>query len=144
MAIGAVASKAIPYLGKHFWKWIIPAMLVGQEGLSQYGKAGERGIAREEIALQKLMGEASAEATKKVTKESQKRAKEYTEMLLKEKRRESEAAREQELMSQFQASQDRQMALILQAVQAMSQGAGVSQANTGGGGGMLGLVRSNL
>lgn len=136
------AAAIIPYLSKNFWKWIIPAMFIGQEGLTQYGKAGERGLAREEIALQKLMAEASAEATKRATKESQKRAEKYTETLLKARREEQQMAKEQQLMESFTASQDRQMALILRAVQAMSQGAGVQQSNAGGG--MLGLMRSNL
>src|SRR4030042_2772303 len=117
LAKGPGMLKAL-YTSKAFWPLLTAGLFTGQEALSQVGKAGERGVAREQIAAQKLMAEAAAEASKMGYKESQKHTKEYTETLMKARREEVKMAKEQELLQSFTASQDRQMALVLQAVQA--------------------------
>lgn len=112
-------------------------------GLGQIGKYGERGLAREQIAMGERVGKAEAKATLKLTRESEKRTKEYMERLLREKRTERISERETALMQSFMGSQDRQMALILQAMQGISQTPYAPQTRQPGGG-MVGLMRSNL
>jgi len=116
---------------------------VASMGLSQIGKYGERGLAREQIAAEERVGKAKEKATLKLTRESEKRAKEYMERFLREKRTERISERETALMQSFVGSQDRQMALILQAIQGMSQTPYAPQMRRPGGG-MVGLMRSNL
>ena len=112
-------------------------------GLGQIGKYGERGLAREQIAAEERIGKAEQKATLKLTRETEKRSKEYIERLLREQRSERISQRETSLMQSFVGSQDRQMALILQAMQGITQ---TPYAPQGGqpGGGMVGLLRSNL
>ena len=112
-------------------------------GLGQIGKYGERGLAREQIAAEERVGKAEQTATLKLTRESEKRSKEYIERLLREQRSERISQRETSLMQSFMGSQDRQMALILQAMQGISQTPYAPQGNQPGGG-MVGLLRSNL
>ena len=116
---------------------------VGGAGLGQIGKYGERGLAREQIAAGERVGKAEAKATLKLTRESEKRTREYIERMLRERRTERISERETSLMQSFVGSQDRQMALILQAMQGIAQ---TPYAPQGGqpGGGMVGLLRSNL
>lgn len=147
MPVAAAIAPAVSALkalmaSKYFWHLLIGGGLLGKETLTQLGKAGERGIAREQIALQQFLGEGQIGATKRATEESRKRAKEYTEMLLKTRREEKGEAREQDLMQMFLASQDRRMAMLMQAIQGLSQTRPRYSASPGGG--MLGLMRSNL
>jgi len=112
-------------------------------GLGQIGKYGERGLAREKIAAGERIGKAEAKATLKLTRESEKRTKEYIERMLRERRTERISERETALMQSFVGSQDRQMALILQAMQGISKTPYAPQMGQQGGG-MVGLLRSNL
>lgn len=112
-------------------------------GLGQIGKYGERQLKREEIAAGERIGKAQTKATLKLTRESEKRAKEYIERILRDKRTERISGRETALMQSFVGSQDRQMALILQAMQGISQTPYAPQSGRPGGG-MVGLLRSNL
>lgn len=112
-------------------------------GLGEIGKYGERGLAREQISAEERVGKAKQKATLKLTRESEKRTKEYMERLLREKRTERISERETALMQSFVGSQDRQMALILQAMQGISQTPYAPQMKQSGGG-MVGLLRSNL
>jgi len=116
---------------------------VASMGLGQLGKWGERQLTREQISAEERVGKAKAEATQKLTRESEKRTKEYIERLLREKRTERISERETALMQSFVGSQDRQMALILQAMQGIAQTPYASQMKRPGGG-MMGLLRSNL
>ena len=144
-ALGAGAIK-IPaalkalFASKHFITALLGAGYLTSTGLQAYGQAGERGLAREQLGLQAALGKASAEATKRGVKESRARTKVYIDALLKAKKEEAKEVRETEALRSFTASQDRQMALVIQAVQAMSQrqmGASIQAP----GGGMLGLMR---
>ncbi len=116
---------------------------VASMGLGQIGEHAERGLKREQFAVEERIGKAEQKATLKLTRESEKRSKEYIERLLREQRSERISERETALMQSFVGSQDRQMALILQAMQGIAQ---TPYAPQGGqpGGGMVGLLRSNL
>ena len=74
-------------------------------------------------------------------KESRARTKEYMAALLKSKREDKREAREFASMQSFQQSQDRQVAMVMQAIQSIGQQRTAAQ-NTGPGVGMLGLLRS--
>jgi hypothetical protein len=143
MAIAAIpaALRAIT-ASKYFWPLLISGGFLGQTALSEVGKAGERGVAREQLRVQELLGTERGKAARRATEEARDKAKEYTKMtmeLLKESRKES---RESELMQSFLQSQDRQAALLMSAIQAISQRPQYRAAPTGGG--MLGLMRGNL
>ncbi len=127
------------YGSKHFLTALIGAGYLGSTAVGAYGQAGERGLTREQMRLQGIMGKASAEATKRGVKESRANTKKYIAALLKAQREERRETRDIESMRSFTASQDRQMALVLQAVQAIGQ----KQPGTGGGG-MLGLMRGGF
>lgn len=112
-------------------------------GLGQIGQYGGRQLRREEIAVGERVGKAQAKATLKLTRESEKRTKEYVERMLREKRTERISERETALMQSFVGSQDRQMALILQAMQGISQTPYAPQTGRAGGG-MVGLLRGGF
>lgn len=153
LAVGAAA--ALPYLLKipkyakmlYKSKNLIPLLLgggyLGSELLGAAGQAGERGLAREQIGLQTQMGKASAEATKRSVKESRARTKEYMKTLLKTKREDVKEARDLQALQSYTQSQDRQMALVIQAMQALSQKQG-GAATAAPGGGMLGLMEGGF
>lgn len=119
-------------------------MGVASMGLGQIGEYGKRGLAREQISAEERVGKAKQKAELKLTREAEKRTKEYIERMLRERRSERISERETALMQSFVGSQDRQMALILQAMQGISQTPYAPQARQSGGGGMVGLLRSNL
>lgn len=149
LPVAAAAASKLPALLKAFYasKHFIPALLgagyLGSTAVGAYGQAGERGLAREQIELQKILGGASAEATKRTVKESRARAKEYTAALLKAKKEERKEAREFAALQSFTESQNRQMALVIQAIQAMSQRQ-MGAATQSPGAGMLGLMRGGF
>jgi len=131
------------YASKHFIPALLGAGYLGSTAVGAMGQAGERGLAREQLRLQELMGKASAEATERGVKESRARTKEYMETLLKMRKEEKKEARELAALQSFQQSQDRQMALIIQAIQTMGQrqmGAATQAPGTG----MLGLMRGGF
>lgn len=136
------ALKAL-YGSKHFLTALLGAGYFGSLGVEAYGKAGERGLAREQIGLQAQVGRASAEATKRTVKESRARTKEYISALLKAKKEEKKEAREFAALESFTQSQNRQMALIMQAVQALSRRP-MGASTQAPGAGMLGLVRGDF
>jgi len=138
---GLAVGKALPFISKHLLSLLIGGGIIGGQALGEIGRSGERKLARGQMELEATLAKSSAEAGKKATAESRARAKEYTEQLLKAKREERRESRDIAAMESFTQSQDRQMALILQAIQAMSakpMGAGTQAP---GGGGMLGLMR---
>ena len=150
--VAAGAASALPYLLKipkyakmlYKSKNFIPALLgagyLGSTAVDAMGQAGERGLTREQMKLQTLLQKASAEGTKMSVKQSEAKTKAYIEATLKAKAEEARQARDMEAMRSFTQSQDRQMALVIQAVQAMSQKQmGASTQSPGGG--MLGLMR---
>lgn len=147
LAVGAAAGAALKiptalkalYASKHFIPALLGAGYLGSTAVGAYGQAGERGLTREQMRIQTLMGKASAEATKMTVKESRAKAKEYMKATMKLIREERKEARDIEALQSFQASQDRQMALVLQAVQAMGQ-----RQPGSGGAGMLGLMRGGF
>ena len=108
-------------------------------GFGAYEGAGERGLSREQMRLQTLLGKSSAEATKLTVKESRARTKEYMKTMMKMKMEDRKEAREMASIQSFQQSQDRQMALVLQAMQAIGQQRASAR---GSGVGRLGLMRS--
>ena len=113
--IAGVATKA--YKSKHFWPGVVGAGFVGQTGLTELGRAGERKLTKEQMELQNLLGASSAEATKKLTEESKAKTKEYVKALLAAKRDERDKELDRTMMESFMSSQDRQMAMAMQAIQ---------------------------
>ena len=155
-AIAAGAGiAALPYLMKipkyakmlYKSKNFIPALLgagyFGSMGLEAMGQAGERGLTREQLRLQTLMQKASAEATKKGVKESRTKTKEYIKALMKAKREEAKEARELAAMQSFTESQNRQMAMVIQAMQVMG-GRQMGAATQSPGAGMVGLMKGGF
>lgn len=154
MAIGAAlaAGKATGavwpllkafYASKHFLPALLGAGYLGSTAVGAYGQAGERGLTREQMGLQTLMGKASMKATERAVKESRARTKEYMKTLLKTKKEERKEAREFAALESFTQSQNRQMALIIQAIQALSQRQ-MGAATQAPGAGMVGLMRGEF
>lgn len=142
-AVGAAmkipaALKAF-YGSKHFLTALLGGGYLIGKGTEAYGQAGERGLTREQLRLQTLLGTASAEATKRGVKESRAKTKEYMKTVTKMIREERREARDIAAMQSFQQSQDRQIALVIQAVQAMGQRQPGSS-----GAGILGLMRGGF
>jgi hypothetical protein len=108
---------------------LLIAQLVLGKGLDVLGAKGDRDIARKQIEMQERMAKLTAEAAKKATIESQARSESYMRQ-----------TQENALMQQYQNSQDQQMALLLQAMQGMSNTPRPSYPS----GGMVGLMRSAL
>ena len=154
IAAGAGAA-ALPYLlkipkyakmlykSKHFIPALLGAGYLGSTAVGAVGQAGERGLTREQMRLQALMGKASAEATKRGVKESRTRTKEYIKALLVAKKEDVKERREFAALQSFTQSQDRQMALVIQAIQTMGQRQG-GAATQAPGAGMLGLMRGGF
>jgi len=117
--IPGIAKKV--YASKHFLPAAGIGAFAGSEVLGQLGAAGDRGTAREQIQLQKAIALMQAEGTKKATKESRKSTKEYLKEVTKIRQQEMQAARESEMLQNFLSSQDRQAAVIMQAMQGLSQ-----------------------
>ena len=136
------ALKAL-YGSKHFLTALLGAGYLTSTGVGAYGQAGERGLTREQMRLQTLMGKASAEATERTVKESRTRTKEYMKTLLKAKKEERKEAREFAALESFTQSQNRQMALVIQAIQTMSQRQ-MGAATQAPGAGMVGLMRGGF
>lgn len=138
---GKAAGTALPFISKHLLSLLIGGGILGSQVLGEVGRGGERKLARGQMELQTKLAETSVEAGKRATKESRARAKEYTEQLLKAKREERTQMRDIAAMEAFTQSQDRQMALILQAMQAISARPGGASTQVPSGGGMLGIMR---
>lgn len=136
------ALKAL-YASKHFIPALLGAGYLGSMGVEAVGQAGERGLTREQMRLQALMGKASAVATERGVKESRARTKEYIAALLKAKKEEAKETRELAALQSFTESQNRQMALVIQAIQTMSQRQ-MGASTQGPGAGMLGLMRGGF
>jgi len=137
---GKAAGTALPWISKHLLTLLIGGGILGSQALGEVERGGERKLSRERMLLEAKLAESSAEAGKKATVESRRRTKEYTDQLLKLKREERAEAMDVAAMQSFSQSQYRQMALLMQAVQAMSaRPAGASTQAPGGG--MLGILR---
>ena len=135
---GAKYGKAA-YKSKRFVPGLGYGFLGGSMLLGAAGQRGERGLTKEQLKLQTLMQKASAEASEMMVKESRAKTKEYMKTLIKSKKEEAREIRDIEAMRSFTASQDRQVALVLQAVQAIGQ-----RQPGRGGAGMLGLMRGGF
>ena len=142
------AAAVLPILSKmiaspHFWKVLVPTLFAGQTVLSEVGKAGERGVAKKQIDLQRLLGESQITASKRATEESRERAKEYTKLLLEDRKESRKEAKEQELMQMFMEGQNQRMALLMSAIQGISQ-TKPQYSPMASQGGMVGLMRSRM
>ncbi len=138
LGIGKAAYKS-----KYLLHGLGYGALGGSMLLGAAGQAGERGLSREQLRLQGVMGMASAEATKRGVKESRARTKEYIKALLKAKKEDVKERREFAALQSFTQSQDRQMALVIQAIQTLSQRqAGASTQAPGAG--MVGLMKGGF
>lgn len=135
-------AKAL-YGSKHFLTALLGGGYLVGKGAEVYGQAGERGLAREQMGLQAVMGKASAEATKRGVKESRTRTKEYIKALLKAKKEDVKERREFAALQSFTQSQDRQMALVIQAIQTMSQRQ-MGASTQAPGAGMVGLMKGGF
>lgn len=154
-AIAAGAAAALPillkipkyakmlYKSKNFIPALLGAGYLSSTALEAAGQAGERGLTREQLKLQTLLGKATAEATKRSVTESRTNTQKYIDALLKAKADEAKEARDVETMRSFTQSQDRQMALVIQAMQTMNQRQ-MGSSTQASGGGMLGLMRGGF
>jgi len=138
LGIGKAAYKS-----KYLLHGLGYGALGGSMLLGAAGQAGERGLTREQMRLQTLLGKASAEATERTVKESRARTKEYIKALMKAKKEEAKETREMAAMQSFTESQNRQMALVIQAVQVLSQRQ-MGAATQAPGAGMVGLMRGSF
>ena len=123
---------------KHFITGLISAGFLGQTALTQAGKSGDRKVAKEELELRKLLGLNQADVTKRMTEESRANTQKYTETLLKARKEDKKEAREAELMESFTGSQDRQTAMLMQAVSGVAQARPTAPRASSG---MVGLMR---
>ncbi len=104
LAAGSLLSK-LPsalkgiYNSKHFLSLLLGGGFLGSTALSEAGKAGERGLSREQIALQKMMADAQAKASERGTKEARRNTEKYMAQLLKIRTSEKREARESEMRS---------------------------------------------
>jgi len=137
---GKAVGTAMPFISKHLISLLIGGGILGSQVLGEVERGGERKLSRERMLLEAKLAESSAEAGKTATAESRKRTKEYTDQLLKLKREERAEARDVAAMQSFTQSQDRQMAILMQAVQAMTARPGGANTQAPGGG-MLGILR---
>ena len=128
---------------KAFWPAITTGGFLGATGIGELGRAGERKLTKEQLAIQQLLGINTAEATKKLTKESRANTEKYIAELTKAKREEQKQARDSALMESFQSSQDRQVSLIMQAVQGIAT-TGAPSGQSPVPSGMVGLMRSEM
>jgi len=122
-------------------KYLIPAGFFAHMGVREYGKAGERKLTKAQIDLQEKVAKASAEATKRLVEESRKGKREEKRELLSFVREQGKRETENQMMQSFVDSQNRQMAMLMQAFQAVA--ARPTGAPTGGAG-MLDLVRTRF
>lgn len=122
---------------------LLIAAYMASMGLDVAGRVGKYGLERRQVDLQAQMAKAQIGATKMSVRESRARSKEYIAALMKAKREEAGETRELMAMQSFTQSQDRQMALVMQAMQALSQRPG-APTQAPGGGGMLGLMRGGF
>jgi hypothetical protein len=132
------AKTAGPWVAKHPWG----LLGAGWMGLNEVGQMGERGLMKEQLRLQEEMGKSSAEAAKKGTKESRRMAEKYLQILTQAKRDEAREERESLLMQSYMESQNRQVAMLLQAMQGLTATAPQTGVNPSAG--MTALLRSNL
>ncbi len=141
MGMGVKGAAKAAYHTKGFW----PAATIGGFGamtaMSERGRAKERGATAEGLDIQRLIAESQIEAQKLALTGSRKSTKEYTEQLMKMKREDRAETRDLAAMAAFTQSQDRQMALLMQAVQAMSARPGGGNPQAPRSNGMLGLMR---
>lgn len=96
---------------------------------------------RKELDLQRYMADLQATTAKRSTEESRANAEKYMEAIMKMKGEEKRESRRQELMQNFMSSQDRQAAMVMQAMQSLNQN---KQSVYSPGGGMVNLMRSNF
>ncbi|KKL10487.1 hypothetical protein LCGC14_2555330 [marine sediment metagenome] len=155
IAVAGAAKVALPLLAKlpayakalygskHFLTALLGAGYLGSTVVGAIGQAGERGLTREQMRLQGVMGKASAEATKRTVTESRARTKEYIAALLKSKKEERKEVREFAALQSFTESQNRQMALVIQAIQTMGRRP-MGTATQAPGAGMVGLMRGGF
>ena len=141
VGMGVKGAAKAAYKSKAFW----PAATIGGFGamtaMTEKGRAGERGATAEGMDIQRLIAESQIEAQKLALVGSRKSTKEYTEQLMKMKREDRAETRDLAAMAAFTQSQDRQMALLMQAVQAMSARPGGGNPQALRSNGMLGLMR---
>ena len=151
------AGKAAPGLAKSAWgkageaastpsglAALAGGAYLGNEILKQFGAGKQRDISRAELALQEKLAGMSAEATKLLVQESrastEKSNKESREIRKEDIRRE----REDRMMEMFLSGQQNQMAMLLQAAQGMASTPGMAGSEPPRGGGITGILRSNL
>jgi len=142
MAIAIPARLSALMASKYFWPLLFGTAYAGSTAFEEIGKAGERRVMKEQLKLEKLFGERKAETTKQLTEEARQRAADYTKLFIEEARRTKEEQRESTIMESLLQSQDRQAALLMQAIQAIAQTAPRYAATPSGG--VLGLMRGSF
>ena len=104
-------------------------------------KRGEQKLGMEQIRSQERIAANERAATEKATKTSKESAEKYLQTLMKEKTKERISDKESIMLNSFLQSQDRQMALIMQAIQGATQSPYTS-VSPGSSAGMTGLMRT--
>jgi hypothetical protein len=107
------------------------------------GKRGEQKLGMEQIRSQERMATNERKATEKATKASKASAEKYMQTLMREKTKERISDKEAIMLNSFLQSQDRQMALIMQAIQGATQSPYTS-VSPGPSAGMTGLMRTGV
>jgi hypothetical protein len=110
-------------------------------GSDYLNKRGEQKLGMEQIRSQERMATSERKASEKATKKSRASAEEYMQTLLKEKTKERISDKEAIMLNSFLQSQDRQMALIMQAIQGATQSP-YTTVKPGSSAGMTGLMRT--
>ncbi|MGD2065664.1 MAG: hypothetical protein PVI43_00660 [Candidatus Bathyarchaeota archaeon] len=110
-------------------------------GSNIIAKRGEQKLGMEQIRSQERMASNERKATEEATKKSRTSAEKYLKTLMEEKTKERISDKESLMLNSFLQSQDRQMALIMQAIQGASQSPYTS-VSPGSSAGMTGLMRT--
>jgi len=147
VALAAMLSKipgGVKSLGtiKNLLSVGIPAMFVGSVGLTQLGAMGDRNVAREKLAQDADTSRITADVMRRMTLESRAHTKELTKEQIKLLREQAKNERVSEQMKMFSESQDRQMAMLMSAIQ-LQAGRPTGAPSQQPGGGMFGVMRGD-
>jgi hypothetical protein len=112
-------------------------------GSSFLEKRGEQKLGMEQIRSKERIAANERKASEKATKASKESAEKYIQTLLKEKTKERISDKEALMLNTFLQSQDRQMALIMQAMQGATQSPYTSISPSPSAG-MAGLMRTGV
>jgi uncharacterized membrane protein YheB (UPF0754 family) len=126
------------YASKAFWPLVTTRGFLGATAIGERGKSKERKLTKKQMELQRLVQEATMEATKQQVIESKANTEKYIKEFAKIQEQEAKRAREDALMQAFMESQNRQMEATMSAIQ------GISMGPSRPGVGTFGVMRSSI